>query len=431
MGLFFFLGAMLGKRKAQSQLTPDTVDDDKPVNYGDDNIEFKDPTPEELAARPVLKAKRSGGQPSIPDVINKVADGQLMDVADKGDETKETEKTEEKTEDKAEEKVTSASLPFSFATYDWGANTTNPFASSSTTNPFASTLSEKKEGEKEDFKPLWGASSDKSSSFKSEPSIFSSGNSSFAFSATPNLGSDSNDSSFPTSVPESIGSSKKKDAAPPVEVTTGEEDEKNVYREPVKVHELGVISKPLPDDKDNEKDEKSDPAPLKKGWVERGRGELRLNVKKDDPTKSRIIVRRAQTHQLVINMPLYKNITCERAAETVIRLVGFNKGPDSDTLIPSSYLIRQRLAEESEKLLALIQKHIDASPSLSSTDAKIEGEIPVEISTSDKETTETEKEVPKSVEENKEEKKEDEQTETPKSTEVEDKQEDNSKTESS
>lgn len=73
----------------------------------------------------VLKAKRSGGQPSIPDVINKVADGQLMDVADKGDETKETEKTEEKkeekteekTEDKAEEKVTSASLPFSFATY--------------------------------------------------------------------------------------------------------------------------------------------------------------------------------------------------------------------------------------------------------------------------------------------------------------------------
>lgn len=31
---------MLGKRKAQSQLTPDTVDDDKPVNYGDDNIEF-------------------------------------------------------------------------------------------------------------------------------------------------------------------------------------------------------------------------------------------------------------------------------------------------------------------------------------------------------------------------------------------------------
>lgn len=130
-------------------------------------------------------------------------------------------------------------------------------------------------------------------------------------------------------------------------------------------------------------------------------------------------------------MPLYKNITCERAAETVIRLVGFNKGPDSDTLIPSSYLIRQRLAEESEKLLALIQKHIDASPSLSSTDAKIEGEIPVEISTSDKETTETEKEVPKSVEENKEEKKEDEQTETPKSTEVEDKQEDNSKTESS
>merc|ERR1711862_955897 len=374
MGLFFFLGAMLGKRKAQSQLTPDTVDDDKPVNYGDDNIEFKDPTPEELAARPVLKAKRSGGQPSIPDVINKVADGQLMDVADKGDETKETEKTEEKkeekteekTEDKAEEKVTSASLPFSFATYDWGANTTNPFASS-----------------------------------------------------------------FPTSVPESIGSSKKKDAAPPVEVTTGEEDEKNVYREPVKVHELGVISKPLPDDKDNEKDEKSDPAPLKKGWVERGRGELRLNVKKDDPTKSRIIVRRAQTHQLVINMPLYKNITCERAAETVIRLVGFNKGPDSDTLIPSSYLIRQRLAEESEKLLALIQKHIDASPSLSSTDAKIEGEIPVEISTSDKGTTETEKEVPKSVEENKEEKKEDEQTETPKSTEVEDKQEDNSKTESS
>merc|ERR1712000_559625 len=91
---------------------------------------------------------------------------------------------EEKTEDKAEEKVTSASLPFSFATYDWGANTTNPFASSSTTNPFASTLSEKKEGEKEDFKPLWGASSDKSSSFKSEPSIFSSGNSSFAFSNT-------------------------------------------------------------------------------------------------------------------------------------------------------------------------------------------------------------------------------------------------------
>ena len=77
-----------------------------------------------------------------------------------------------------------------------------------------------------------------------------------------------------------------------------------------------------------------------KKWIDKGLGELKLNVCRDSDTKSRIIVRTERTHQLIINMPLFRNITCEIATDTSFRVIGYNQGPQSETLSPEAFLIR-------------------------------------------------------------------------------------------
>ena len=129
---------------------------------------------------------------------------------------------------------------------------------------------------------------------------------------------------------------------------TGEEDEEKVYSDVVRIYQLGVG--------EQIQEEGSTSVPEKK-WIQRGRGELRLNVKSDEKDKARIVVRREKTHQLVINMPLFLNITCERASDTDLRLIGFSMGAESDVLTPESYLLRQRNSKSSDELYRAIMKY--------------------------------------------------------------------------
>lgn len=70
-------------------------------------------------------------------------------------------------------------------------------------------------------------------------------------------------------------------------------------------------------------------------------------------------------------MPLFSNITCEKATDTSLRVIGFNQGPQSETLSPESYLIRQRNAKSTLELYEAIQKQIVLSSPLNFSEASI------------------------------------------------------------
>ena len=57
------------------------------------------------------------------------------------------------------------------------------------------------------------------------------------------------------------------------------------------------------------------------GWLERGRGQLRLNDE-DSGKKSRLVMRTAGSLRVVLNTTLYAGQTIERPTEKTIRLTG-------------------------------------------------------------------------------------------------------------
>jgi len=141
-----------------------------------------------------------------------------------------------------------------------------------------------------------------------------------------------------------VSSSPKKDI-PEVQkqdVHTGEEDEEKIHSFNVKVFQL-------------ESGEES------KVWKERGKGELRLNVRKDDAKKSRVIFRTDKIHKLVLNMPLYSNTSVDKASDTSIRLCGFN---NIEKLQFESFLIRLRSKDETATLAKALEEYRSKSDPL-------------------------------------------------------------------
>merc|ERR1712137_658590 len=333
-------------------------------------------TPEEIAARPPLIAKRRGSKPAVtpigsenfaganaetsaekqtPEPAQPV--GEAPGAALTAEQEKQNVAKEEAAKNAAEEPAKEAAT-----------TTESAEKKESTEEPSTEKKDDAKEDEKTD-KPAgsgWssgGPSPFASCGFQPGSNPFASGSSNpFDTTGTSTFsfgGSNSSTLSFslPTSTPASLGESGRANKEPLVteqKVTTGEEDEEKVYSDTVRLYQLCVPEAKEGEDGKKEEETKSD-APAEKKWIQRGRGELRLNCLKDGGGKARIIVRREKTHQLLINMPLFCNITCKRASDCDLRIVGFNQGPDSSDLVPESYLIRQRSATHSAEL----EKHLD------------------------------------------------------------------------
>lgn len=167
---------------------------------------------------------------------------------------------------------------------------------------------------------------------------------------------------FPTDAPSSVGSfsSELPASAPeadvpqvePMAAYTGEEDEEKIFAGNVKVFQLT----------ENVSEESTQ---REKTWKERGKGDLRVNVRKDDANKSRVIVRTEKTRKLILNMPLYRNTTCDKPSDTAVRLCGFNN-VDGDIKF-QSFLIKQRTREETESLYKLVSEKIEKGDSFTIT----------------------------------------------------------------
>ncbi|KZT07226.1 uncharacterized protein LAESUDRAFT_725127 [Laetiporus sulphureus 93-53] len=89
------------------------------------------------------------------------------------------------------------------------------------------------------------------------------------------------------------------------EVITGEEDEETIYQCRAKLYALN--------------DE---------NWAERGTGQVRINVRRDDPTKARLIMRKDSVYTVLLNTMLVKGMTwTKHELDTrFIRFAAYEKG---------------------------------------------------------------------------------------------------------
>lgn len=90
--------------------------------------------------------------------------------------------------------------------------------------------------------------------------------------------------------------------------------------------------------------------PTERVWSEKGIGDIRLNVLNDDNSKSRIIIRRDKTHQLIVNMPIFNNITTDSPSDTTVKVIGFNLTSEKSA-VPECYLIRFRSSKDQNEFV--------------------------------------------------------------------------------
>eukprot|EP00009_Paramoeba_aestuarina_P002460 CAMPEP_0201509186 /NCGR_PEP_ID=MMETSP0161_2-20130828/2310_1 /ASSEMBLY_ACC=CAM_ASM_000251 /TAXON_ID=180227 /ORGANISM="Neoparamoeba aestuarina, Strain SoJaBio B1-5/56/2" /LENGTH=536 /DNA_ID=CAMNT_0047904061 /DNA_START=223 /DNA_END=1830 /DNA_ORIENTATION=- len=155
------------------------------------------------------------------------------------------------------------------------------------------------------------------------------------------------------------------------EVTTGEEGEKTVFEQRVKVKFLMKAEDIEKEEK--EKEEKKAEEEKKEGerkeeekkeeekkdeeknrpaykWVERGAGPVKINVSNDDPTKSRVLYRLEGSGRLIFNLKIWEKLNFEKAGEKSVRLVGVEAG-EGDGVVMKSFAVRFDRAPEANQLI--------------------------------------------------------------------------------
>ncbi|KAI0091485.1 hypothetical protein BDY19DRAFT_930691 [Irpex rosettiformis] len=115
------------------------------------------------------------------------------------------------------------------------------------------------------------------------------------------------------------------------EVQTGEEDEETVYQVRGKLFALSPQNQ----------------------WKERGTGQLRLNVRREDGTGARLVMRKEAVYTLLLNATLFKGMRCTLAQDPrYIRFSVFEDGA------PTTYNLRVSNAKIASELLEEINAHI-------------------------------------------------------------------------
>ncbi|CAG0904545.1 unnamed protein product [Cyprideis torosa] len=129
--------------------------------------------------------------------------------------------------------------------------------------------------------------------------------------------------------------SKRKFGAPEdVEVTTGEEGERNV------VHVLGKLFRY---------------DPLDKRWQERGTGQVRLNDSRTDGS-SRVVVRTQGSYKLILNSKLFPRMVLERASTKGVKITAVDS---EDTGLVRVFLIKCGSPSDAENLESAILRRIN------------------------------------------------------------------------
>mmetsp|Transcript_26082 Transcript_26082/g.65551 ORF Transcript_26082/g.65551 Transcript_26082/m.65551 type:complete len:432 (+) Transcript_26082:161-1456(+) len=119
-------------------------------------------------------------------------------------------------------------------------------------------------------------------------------------------------------------------------VSTGEEHEDTLFKARAKLYRL------------QEDKEAADQ------WIEKGIGEFKINVAKDDKKAVRLIMRMDQTHRLLLNSRVFAQMLITKAGEKSTRFVLAEEGR------PVTYLLRVNNPSETEELCKHLREAIDA-----------------------------------------------------------------------
>lgn len=119
-------------------------------------------------------------------------------------------------------------------------------------------------------------------------------------------------------------------------VSTGEEHEDTLFKARAKLYRL------------QEDKEAADQ------WIEKGIGEFKINVAKDDKKAVRLIMRMDQTHRLLLNSRVFAQMLITDAGEKSTRVVLAEEGR------PVTYLLRVNNPSETEELRKHLREAIDA-----------------------------------------------------------------------
>ncbi|KZT67325.1 hypothetical protein DAEQUDRAFT_767233 [Daedalea quercina L-15889] len=115
------------------------------------------------------------------------------------------------------------------------------------------------------------------------------------------------------------------------EVHTGEEEEETIYQVRGKLYALSPQNQ----------------------WKERGTGTLKLNVRKDDGTGARLVMRKEAVYTVLLNATLFKGMKCFTAQDPrYIRFSVFESGA------ATHYNLRVQTAKVAEELIDEINSHI-------------------------------------------------------------------------
>lgn len=117
-----------------------------------------------------------------------------------------------------------------------------------------------------------------------------------------------------------------------VESKTGEEDEVTVAEVLTKIYRF-------------EKDDKGS------GWKEGGKGDLRVNKLegKDGKKSARLIMRTDKTLRVILNVPIFKEMTVERADEKLVKVISVMEGK------PAIYQMRFKTVEAADTFFKAVQ----------------------------------------------------------------------------
>jgi len=148
---------------------------------------------------------------------------------------------------------------------------------------------------------------------------------------------------------------------------TGEENEECLLEVDAKLYEFV---------KDSTKDGEPEPPVPTQSWRERGAGRLRLLVLRSDKQKSRLVMRHARTHKLLLNTFIFAHMSVSLKHD---KLIYFNTYSTPNT--PVFYSLRLKTPADAQKLLEAIQKQRDAAKERMTSVIKDQSEGEKQLST--------------------------------------------------
>jgi RanBP1 domain len=119
-------------------------------------------------------------------------------------------------------------------------------------------------------------------------------------------------------------------------VSSGEEHEETRFKTRAKLYRLQ-------DDK-NAADQ----------WVEKGIGEFKINVQREEAKKVRLIMRMDQTHRLLLNNSVFAQMLVTEAGDKGTRFVL------AENNLPATYLLRVNTIQEAQDVRKHLRDAIDA-----------------------------------------------------------------------